>query len=72
VRTSDPKGRIWQTHAAIVTREWQPVAAADVEFAGSRAFSKGMLERFVAATEEDAASLRRAFPRYAGRWPARA
>jgi hypothetical protein len=72
VRTADPKGRIWQTAAAIVTADWRPVAAAEVEFAGSRAFSKVMLERFVAHTEADAASLRRAFPRYADRWSARA
>lgn len=68
VRTSDPKGRIWQTHALIVTRDWQPVAAAEVEFAGSRAFSKIMLSRFVAGTLADAASLRRTFPRYADLW----
>jgi hypothetical protein len=62
VRTSDPKGRIWQTEALIVTTDWQPVAAAEVEFAGSRAFSKVMLSRFVVG--RDAGSLGRAFPRY--------
>jgi len=67
VRTSDPKGRLWQTHALIVTPDWQPVADAEVEFAGSRAFSKVMLPRFLAGP--DLASLRRAFPRYQDRWP---
>lgn len=62
VRTSDPKGRIWQTEVLIVTADWQPVAAAEVEFAGSRAFSKVMLPRFVVG--RDAESLGRAFPRY--------
>ncbi len=69
VRTSDPKGRIWRTQAMIVTADWKPVAAAEVEFAGSRAFSKIMLPRFVAVTDSDAASLRRTFPRYKDLWP---
>jgi hypothetical protein len=68
VRTSDPKGRIWRTEAMIVTADWQPVAAAEVEFAGSRAFSKVMLPRFVASTEADAAALRQTFPRYRNLW----
>ncbi len=68
VRTSDPKGRIWQTEALIVTADWQPVAAAEVEFAGSRAFSKVMLPRFVAATDAEAAALRKTFPRYQNLW----
>jgi hypothetical protein len=62
VKTSDPKGRIWQTQALILTPDWRPVAAAEVEFAGSRAFSKVMLPRFVSGTDPE--SLRRAFPRY--------
>lgn len=62
VRTSDPKGRIWQAEALIVAADWRPVAAAEVEFAGSRAFSKVMLPRFVVG--RDAGSLGRAFPRY--------
>ena len=62
VRTSDPKGRIWQTQALILTADWQPAAAAEVEFAGSRAFSKVMLPRFIVG--RDAGSLGRAFPRY--------
>lgn len=66
VRTSDPKGRIWQTEALILTADWQPVAAAEVEFAGSRAFSKTMLPRFVVG--RDAGSLGRAFPRYQNLW----
>lgn len=62
VRTADPKGRLWQTQGLIVTEDWRPVAAADVEFAGSRAFSKFMLSRFVVG--RDAESFGRAFPRY--------
>ncbi|MBP1779523.1 MAG: hypothetical protein H6Q86_5534 [candidate division NC10 bacterium] len=68
IRTADPKGRIWQTQALIVGLDWQPVAAAEVEFAGSRAFSKVMLPRFIAGTDADAASLRRTFPRYQNLW----
>jgi hypothetical protein len=62
VRTSDPKGRIWQTLAMILTPDWHPIASAEVEFAGSRAFSKVMLPGFVVG--RDAGSLGRAFPRY--------
>ena len=62
VRTSDPKGRIWQTLAMILTPDWQPVASVEVEFAGSKAFSKIMLPKFIKG--EDLASLQRAFPRY--------
>ena len=68
VRTSDPKGRIWQTQALIVTQDWQPVAAAEVEFAGSRAFSKVMLPRFVAGTDAEAGALQKTFPRYQDLW----
>jgi hypothetical protein len=68
VRTSDPRGRIWQTLAMILTPDWRPVASAEVEFAGSRAFSKVMLPRFIAGTAADAASLRRTFPRYKDQW----
>ena len=68
VRTSDPKGRIWQTLAMILTPDWRPVASAEVEFAGSRAFSKVMLPRFIARTAADAASLRRTFPRHKDQW----
>jgi hypothetical protein len=68
VWTSDPKGRIWRTEALIVTADWQPVAAAEVEFAGSRAFSKVMLPRFVAGTDAEAAALRKTFPRYQDLW----
>jgi len=68
VRTSDPKGRIWQTQALIVTPDWQPAAAAEVEFAGSRAFSKVMLPSFVAAKDAEAVALRKTFPRYQDLW----
>jgi hypothetical protein len=64
VTTSDPKGRVWQTRATIVTPDWQPVAAAEVQFAGSRAFSKMMLPGFVPG--EDPEAVRRVFPGYAG------
>jgi len=66
VQTSDPKRRVWQTQALIVTPDWQPVATAEIGFAGSRAFSKVMLPRFVVG--EDPASLQRAFPRYTELW----
>jgi hypothetical protein len=51
----------------IVTSDWKPVAAAEVEFAGSRAFSKIMLPRFVVG--RDSGSLHRTFPRYRTLWP---
>jgi hypothetical protein len=53
--------------ALIVTADWKPVAAAEVEFAGSRAFTKVMLPRFVVG--RDSGSLHRAFPRYRTLWP---
>jgi len=62
VTAVDTKGRIWRTHAAVVTSEWAPVAAADVQFAGSRAFTKVMLPRFL--TGKDPTALSRVFPRY--------
>jgi hypothetical protein len=62
VHTSDPKGRIWQTRAYILTEDWQPVATADVQFVGSRVFTQMMLPSFIKG--EDLASLQRAFPRY--------
>jgi hypothetical protein len=39
------------------------VATAEVQFAGSRAFTKVMLPKFL--PDEDPAGLHRAFPRYA-------
>lgn len=63
VVTSDKKGRVWQTAVAVVTPDWTPVATAEVQFVGSRAFTKVMLSRFVSGN--DPAALRRAFPRYA-------
>jgi len=60
VTTSDPKGRLWQTRAAIVTLDWQPVATAEVQFAGSRAFTKLMLPGFVSGG--DRAAVERIFP----------
>ncbi|MEI8188424.1 MAG: hypothetical protein WCI75_01750 [candidate division NC10 bacterium] len=62
VHTSDPKGRIWQALAYILTEDWQPVATADVQFVGSRAFTQTMLPRFIKG--QDLPSLQRAFPRY--------
>lgn len=57
------KGRVWATRAMLLTEDWRPVAAADVQFSGSRAFTRDMLPLFV--SEEGGESLRRAFPRYA-------
>ncbi len=58
----DTKGRVWQTRALILAPEWRVVARADVEFAGSRAFTKVMLPKFL--PEEDPDALFRVFPRY--------
>jgi len=63
VTASDTKGRVWHTRAAIVTSDWTPVATAEVQFAGSRAFTKVMLPKFLPG--EDPAALHRVFPRYA-------
>jgi hypothetical protein len=60
VTTSDPRGRIWQTRTVIVTPEWEPVASAEVQFVGSRAFSMMMLPRFLPMN--DPLAIRRAFP----------
>jgi hypothetical protein len=59
----DAKGRIWRTQAFLLTPDWEPVAVVDVQFAGSRAFTKLMLPGFV--IDEDVDGLRRAFPLYA-------
>ncbi|HYL80739.1 MAG TPA: hypothetical protein VEU07_08000 [Candidatus Acidoferrum sp.] len=59
----DKKGRVWQAAVAIVTPEWRPVATADVQFVGSRAFTKIMLSRFLPGN--DPSALQRAFPKYA-------
>lgn len=67
VSTTDPKGRLWQTQAVIVTADWTPVATAEVQFAGSRAFTKVMLPRFLPGA--DPAAVRRVFPRYASEAP---
>jgi hypothetical protein len=63
VVASDKKGRVWRTAVAVVTPDWTPVATAEVQFVGSRAFTRVMLSRFVSGN--DPAALRRAFPRYA-------
>ena len=63
VTASDAKGRVWHSRAAIVSSDWTPVATAEVRFAGSRAFTKLMLPRFIPG--EDPAALRRVFPKYA-------
>ncbi len=60
--TDDPKGRIWQVPVAILTEDWQPVAAAEVQFAGSRVFTRMMLPRFL--WDADRTALQRVFPRY--------
>lgn len=63
VTSSDPRGRVWQSKAVIVTADWQPVAASEVQFVGSPAFTKTMLSGF--AADENPAALWRVFPRYA-------
>jgi len=60
--TNDPKGCIWRAPVTILTEEWQPVAAAEVQFAGSRAFTRMMLPRFL--WDADRTALQRVFPRY--------
>jgi len=62
VVASDRKGRVWQTAVAIVTPGWSPVATAEVQFVGSRAFTKIMLSRFLPG--DGPSAIRRAFPRY--------
>jgi hypothetical protein len=62
VTSTDPKGRLWQTRSLVVGPNWSPVAAAVVQFAGSRAFTKTMLPLFLPG--DDPASLGRVFPRY--------
>ena len=64
VRSQDPKGRFWDTKCVVLTKQGQPVAQAEVQFAASRAFTKTMLPGFIA---EDAAAVGQAFPRYAER-----
>ena len=63
VTAVDTRGRIWHARATVVTSEWTSVAAAGVQFAGSRAFTKVMLPRFLPG--EDPTGLSRVFPRYA-------
>ena len=64
VTSTDPKGRLWQTRSLVVGPDWSPVAAAEVQFAGSRAFTKTMLPLFLPGS--DPTSLGRVFPRYRG------
>ena len=58
----DKKGRVWRTLVSIVTPEWSPVATAEVQFVGSRAFTKTMLSRFLPGN--DPSAIRRVFPKY--------
>ncbi len=60
VTTTDPRRRIWQARTLVVSPEWEPVASAEVQFVGSRAFSKLMLPRFLSMNDPQA--IRRAFP----------
>ncbi len=62
--TTDPKGRIWQTRASILTSDWQLVATGEVQFAGSRAFTRMMLPGFQAGG--DPAVLHALFPSCTG------
>ncbi len=64
VMTSDHRGRIWRTRPVVVTPEWEPVASAEVQFVGSRAFSKMMLPGFLPMN--DPLAIRRAFPHIGG------
>jgi hypothetical protein len=63
VGSADAKGRLWNTQAAILTADGNPVATAEVQFAGSRAFTRTMLPCFILGDELPA--VQRAFPRYA-------
>jgi len=60
--SADPKGRVWRVPVALLTEEGTPVAAAEVQFVASRAFTKLMLPRF--RWTDDLADARRIFPRY--------
>jgi len=62
VTSTDPKGRLWQTRSLVVGPDWSPAAAAEVQFAGSRAFTKTMLPLFLPG--DDPTSVDRVFPRY--------
>jgi len=62
VASLDPKGRVWQSKAMVVTADWQPVAASEVQFVGSPAFTKTMLSGFLA--DGNPAALQRVFPGY--------
>jgi hypothetical protein len=64
VASTDPKGRVWETRSLVVGPDWSAVAAAEIQFAGSRAFTKTMLPHFLPG--EDPAVLGRVFPRYRG------
>jgi acyl-coenzyme A thioesterase PaaI-like protein len=62
VRSTDVKGRTWQTEATVFGLEGQTVATARVQFISSPAFTKLMLPRFRLVDERGAVA--RAFPRY--------
>lgn len=62
VEPMDRKGRIWKGRAQIADEGGEPLALAEVVFAGSRAFSKAMMPAFLAGSE--AAEVRRVFPQH--------
>jgi len=62
VTSTDPKGRFWNTRSLVVGPDWSPVAAAEIQFAGSRAFTKTMLPHFLPGN--DPTIVGRVFPRY--------
>lgn len=56
----DPRGRYCRAGGLLLTREGELLAAADVRFAGSRAYTKRLLPAFLETTEPEA--LFRLFP----------
>lgn len=58
----DPRGRYCRAEAVLLTRSGEPLAAAAVRFAGSRAYSKRLLPALIA---ESGDAIYRLFPHYA-------
>ena len=61
-RAGDSRGRYSRAEALLLTRSGSPLAAATVQFAGSRVYSKRLLPVFAAESGE---AIYRLFPRYA-------
>ena len=62
VQGTDPRGRLWQTEAAVFGSNGQTVATARVQFVSSAAFTRLMLPRFRGM--DDGGTVARVFPRY--------